>query len=84
MPELRKRETANKIRIGDLLRGNPIFEESSSLNKQLKFVELGEKKIQRINIIANVIDKFESMSERKFASITIDDGCGQIRARLFG
>jgi hypothetical protein len=31
-----------------------------------------------------VIDKFESEGESKFASITLDDGSGQIRARLFG
>jgi RPA family protein len=84
MPELRKREIAHKLRIGDLLRGNQIFEESNSLNKMLRFVELGTKKIIRINIIANVIDKFESEGESKFASITLDDGSGQIRARLFG
>ncbi len=83
MPETRKREIAYKLRIGDLLRGNPVFEESESLNKILQFIELGNKKIQRINIIANVIDKFESEGESKFASITLDDGSGQIRARLF-
>jgi len=84
MPQLRKREIAHKLRIGDLLRGNQVFEESESLNKMLRFVGLGEKKIVRVNIIANVIDKFESEGETKFASITLDDGSGQIRARLFG
>ncbi len=81
--EFRKRETAYKLRIGDLLRANQIFEESESLNKKLKFVELGNKTILRVNIIANVIDKYESEGERKFASITLDDGSGQIRARVF-
>ena len=82
--EFRKRETAYKLRIGDILKANQIFEESESLNKRLQFVELGDKRILRINIIANVIDKFKSEGERKFASITLDDGSGQIRARLFG
>jgi len=84
MPEPYKRETAYKLRIGDLLKANQIFEESESLNKRLQFVELGDKKILRVNIIANVIDKFISEGERRFASITLDDGSGQIRARLFG
>ncbi len=84
MPEPRKRETAYKLRIGDILRGNQIFEESESLNKRFLHLELGNKKILRVNLIANVIDKFESEGESKFATITLDDGSGQIRARVFG
>ncbi|MGV8152165.1 MAG: OB-fold nucleic acid binding domain-containing protein [Candidatus Nanoarchaeia archaeon] len=84
MPEIKKREVAHKIRIGDLLKSNPIFEESDSLNKRLLFVELGQKRIVRVNILANVIDKYSSEGEKRFASITMDDGSGQIRARLFG
>ena len=84
MAEFKKRETAYKLRIGDILRANQIFEETEGLNKRLQFVELGDKKILRINIIANVIDRFESEGERKFASLTLDDGSGQIRARVFG
>ncbi len=85
MPEQFKRETAHKLRIGDLLKAKIILDESGeNPNPRLQFVELGDKKILRVNIIANVIDKFESESERRFASITLDDGSGQIRARLFG
>ncbi|MEK6859871.1 MAG: OB-fold nucleic acid binding domain-containing protein [Nanoarchaeota archaeon] len=84
MPEIKKRETAYKLRINDLLRGNQIFEETDNPNKRLKFVELGDKKIIRVNIIANVIDKYESEGEKRFASITLDDGSGQVRVRVFG
>jgi len=84
MPEIRKRETAYKLRIGDLLKANQIFEQTENLNPNLQFVELGDKKILRTNIVANVVDKFESEGEKRFASITLDDGSGQIRARLFG
>lgn len=84
MPEIKKRETAYKLRIIDLLKGNQIFEETENLNKKLKHLELGNKKIIRANIIANVIDKYESEGEKRFASITLDDGSGQVRARLFG
>jgi len=100
MPDVRKRETAYKLRIGDLLKANQIFDEappassdpskdnqttiSQTANPRLLHVELGDKKIQRVNVISNVIDKYESEGESKFATITIDDGSGQIRARLFG
>lgn len=84
MAEIRKRETAYKLRIGDLLRGNQIFEQSENMNPRLQFVEVGNKIVVRINIVGNVVDKFESEGERRFASITLDDGSGQIRARLFG
>ena len=60
MPAITKRETAYKLRIGDILRANQIFEELEGLNKRLKFVELGDKKIVRINLIANVVDKYKS------------------------
>ena len=43
MPEIRKRETAYKIRIGDLLKANQIFEQTENLNPKLQFVELGDK-----------------------------------------
>ncbi|MBT4165659.1 hypothetical protein HOE04_01320 [archaeon] len=82
--EVRKREIANKIRIGDLIKGQQIFQENEGQNKWLKHVELGNKNIVRINLIANVVDKFESDGPTKFATVTLDDGSGQIRARLFG
>ena len=87
MPELRKRETAYKLRIGDLLKGNQIFDQSGTLENikpRLLHIELGNKKILRVNIIANVVDKFESQGETKFATLTLDDGSGQIRVRVFG
>ena len=79
-----KRGTAYKLKIGDLLKSNQIFEDLEGGVKRFKQLELGDKTIQRINIIANIIDKYESESESKFASITIDDGSGQIKARVFG
>ena len=89
MPEIRKREIAYKLRIGDLLKGSPIYDETPPelgtqiTNPRLLHVALGDKKIVRVNLIANVIDKFESIGETKFTTITIDDGSGQIRARVF-
>lgn len=83
MPEIKKRETAYKQRIIDLQRGNQIFENFEG-NQRFKFLELGSKQIIRVNLIANVIDKYISDGERRFASITVDDGSGQIRVRVFG
>lgn len=89
MPELRKRETAYKVLIGDIQKGTPIIEESKNSENEFskerfRFLELGEKQIVRVNIIANVIEKFASEGEKRFASATIDDASGQIRIKAFG
>lgn len=78
MAEQIKRNIAYKLRIGDLEKGKQIIE-----NEKFLFLELGEKKIVRVNIIANVIEKYESESESKFLSFTIDDASGQIRLKSF-
>ena len=90
MPEFKKRETAHKLRIGELLRGNQIFDQTQNsdltqvTNPRLLHDELGDRKIIRLNVIANVIEKFESQGDTKFATITLDDGSGQLKARVFG
>lgn len=76
---LTQRQTAYKLRIGDILRGKPILED-----ERLNFLELGDKQIVRVNVVANIIDKFESEGERKFGSLTIDDASGQINIKFFG
>ena len=81
MAEIRKREIAYKLRIGDVLAGKPIIDEQSG---RFNLLELGDKKIVRVHIIANVIDKFTSEGEKKFANLTIDDASGQIQIRAFG
>ena len=78
MPELNKRETAYKIRVGELLKANQIFDQTPQDNNQprnprLMHLELGDKKIVRINLIANVVDKYESEGEKRFASLTVED-----------
>lgn len=90
MPELRKREIAYKIRIGDILRAKPIFQqqdthrEGEQTQQRIQFVELGNKKILRVNIVANVIEKYDSEGEKRFSTLTIDDASGQITIRAFG
>lgn len=81
MPEEQqfKRHTAYKFRIGDLLIGKPIMD-----GERFSFLELGDKKIIRVNVVGSIIDKYESEGETKFISFTLDDGSGQIRLRVFG
>ena len=48
------------------------------------FLELGEKKISRVNLIANVVDKYVSDGDKKYAALTLDDASGQIKLKSFG
>lgn len=97
MADYKKRETAHKLKIGEMLIGIPIFEAMANLNpeaptdsfqstqkERFRCLELGTKKIVRVNIIANIVDKYNSEGEKKFASITLDDASGQIKLKYFG
>lgn len=74
-----KRHIAFKYRIGDLLVGNPVMN-----GERFSFLELGDKKIVRVNIVGNIVDKYEGQGESKFLSFTLDDGSGQIKLKSFG
>jgi RPA family protein len=79
MPEQIKRNTAYKLRIGDL-------DIAEKITDQEKFigVELNNKKVRRVNIVANVIERFQSEGEKQYLAITIDDASGQIKIKTFG
>lgn len=77
--EIKKRNVAYKMRIGDILKAKPIYD-----NERFLFLELGEKKLARVNILANCVDKYVQDGEKKYASVTIDDASGQIRLKSFG
>lgn len=81
MPEEKsfKRNIAFKLRIGDILVGKPII-----ANERFTFLELGNKKIIRVNVIANIIDRYDSEGEKKYSFVTADDGSGQIKLKAFG
>ena len=81
MPEEQqfKRNIAFKLRVGDILLGKPIIE-----NEKFLFLDLNGKRVVRINLIGNVIDKYGSEGDKKFSIITLDDGSGQIKAKVFG
>jgi RPA family protein len=77
--EIRKRNIAYKLRIGDVLKGVPMMDEGKFL-----FLELGDKKVVRINILANCVDKYIQEGEKQFASLTVDDASGQLKLKAFG
>ncbi len=79
MAEQFKRNVAYKFRIGDILIGKPIFD-----GERFSFLELGDRKIIRVNMIGNIIDKYENNGERKYVFFTLDDGSGQIKLKCFG
>ena len=77
-----KRHIAYKFRIGDLLIGKPVMN-----GDRFGFLELGNKKVIRVNILGNIVEKYESEERedgRKFLFFTLDDGSGQIKMKVFG
>ena len=79
MPEQIKRNIAYKFKIGDLLMGKPVTD-----GERFSFLDLGDKRIVRVNLIGNIIDKYESAGDRKYVFFTLDDGSGQIKLKSFG
>jgi len=72
-----ERQTAYKLWIGTLLKGKSVQE-----NEKFIAIDIGSKKVSRVNIVANVIDKY-SDENRPYVSITMDDSTGQIRVKAF-
>jgi len=77
--EIRKRNIAYKLRIGDVLKGVPMMDKGKFL-----FLELGDKKVVRINVLANCVDKYIQEGEKQFGSLTVDDASGQLKLKVFG
>ena len=79
MADQYKRNTAYKLRIGTINSGKQIMD-----GEKLKMLEVGDQHVVRTNVIANVVDKYIQDGEKKFASITLDDGTGQLKLKAFG
>lgn len=73
-----KRNVAYKLRVGDIQMGKPVSNE-----KKLQFLELGNKKIYRVNVSGNIVDKYHN-DEKNFIFFTVDDGSGQMQVKAFG
>jgi len=74
-----KRNVAFKVRVGDILAGKVIIE-----GERFKHLESQDKQIVRVNLIANVIDKYIQDGEKKYATVSLDDSTGQIKLKAFG
>ena len=74
-----KRNIAYKLRIGTILTGKPNFEQ-----ERFTHSEIDEKRTVRVNVIGSIIDKYENEGEKKYLSLTLDDGSGQIKLKAFG
>lgn len=74
-----KRSVAFKLKIGQIMGGNQIFD----LDK-LSYIEINNRRVQRVNIIANVIDKYLQEGEKNYGTATLDDASGQIKIKVFG
>jgi len=74
-----KRHIAYKFKIGAILAGKPAIE-----NERLKYIEISEKQVVRVNVVANVIERYIQEGEKKYAVLTLDDASGQIRVKSFG
>ncbi len=72
--EAKKRQTALKLSITDLQQNNLPNSNTNVMNNRAI----------RVNIMGNVIDKFVSEGEKKYAALTIDDASSQIRIKTFG
>jgi RPA family protein len=51
-------------------------------NERFTAIDLGTKKVSRVNLVANVIDKY-SDENKPYVSATLDDSTGQIRVKAF-
>ena len=81
MPEQKfQRATAYKLRIGELNSG----EENKKEGDKLDYLKVGNKEVRRVNLIANVIERFDNPGENKYVFFTLDDASGQIKIKAFG
>ena len=74
-----KRNVAYKLRIGAILKGDQNFD-----GERLKNIIVNGKEVVRVNLIANIVEKYIQEGEKKFGSITLDDATGQIKGKVFG
>jgi len=74
-----KRQIAYKVWISDIANGNFIKKEGW----EPSYIELEDKNISRVNIIATVVGKFIS-EDGNYGTLTLDDGTETIRVKAFG
>jgi len=81
----KKRQTAYKLCISQIMSGEQSFDDSTGYFSILLRDAAGQViNVSKINIIANVVDKYVSSGEKKYSSVTLDDATEQIRVKTFG
>jgi RPA family protein len=81
-----KRATAARVAIEDIQNGELVANELGNVVAVETF--LGQ--ISRVNVVATVVDRYEATQERLgeqgkgFATVTLDDGTGVIRVKMWG
>ena len=77
--ELQPRQTAYKVWIQSIVNGKLcVTSDEFSPN----YVIIGDQKVSRVNLIADVVELFVNADE-SFASVTIDDGSAEVQVRAF-
>lgn len=79
MADIRKRQTAHKVWIKDLLANKFVKQEGWDPN----YVEIDGQRVSRVNVLATVVGKFLS-DDGNYGALTLDDGTETIRAKTFG
>jgi len=74
-----KRQTAVKVWISNLLNGTYTKQEGEF---EPNYIEVSGKQIGRVNLIANVVFRFQS-EDGSYLSLTLDDGSFQIRVKAW-
>ncbi len=75
----RRRLTARKALIGEIVKGR--FIPKSGLESSYVLTKLG-RRLSRVRIMGNIVDMYSNPAS-SFASLTIDDSTGVIRAKVF-
>ncbi len=79
MAEAQVRQTAYKVWIADLVNGEFINPEGEWVPS---FVQIKDKKVSRVNVIANIISKYKN-DDSSYISLTIDDGSDNIQVKAW-
>lgn len=74
------RQIAYKCWISDLVSGTFVKEQGEF---DSNYIEIAGNKVSRVNLIGNVIMKYDN-SEKRFSTLTIDDGSGAIKLKMWG
>lgn len=74
------RQTAFKLWVYDIINSPYIKQEGEW---EPNYLEFNGNKVSRVNIIANVILKFES-DDKNYCNLVLDDGSGTIRVKTWG